>query len=98
MKNFALSLIVLSILTLSGCSTKNNVQNDLYSDQVCYYQDDNLTKYEQHSADEKKYEICLLEQAKETKQDEVIMVRIIRGTLTFIKDIIPLTIMIGTIF
>jgi uncharacterized protein YceK len=48
MKHFILLFIILSILTLSGCSTKNSVRNDLYSDQVCYYQDDNLTEYEQN--------------------------------------------------
>ncbi|MDR0579112.1 MAG: hypothetical protein LBG21_00705 [Campylobacteraceae bacterium] len=47
MKRYVLPFIILSILILSGCSAKNNIQNNLHNNQT-YYQDDNLTKYEQN--------------------------------------------------
>ena len=40
MKYFA--LFILPVLVLSGCNTKNSVQNNLYNNQI-YYQNENLT-------------------------------------------------------
>jgi hypothetical protein len=40
MRNFALSLSIFLTFGLSGCGTKNDVQNNIYENQARYYEND----------------------------------------------------------
>jgi hypothetical protein len=87
MKHFILIFTILSILTLSGCSVKNSAKNDLHNNQTCYYQDDNLTKYEQNTIYEENDGVCLSEQAREVKQNEPTTIKLIGWFLGSILEV-----------
>jgi hypothetical protein len=55
-------IICLSVLLLSGCSVKNDTKNDLYENQMCYYQDNNLTIDERNINLDKSHMLCLEKQ------------------------------------
>ncbi|MDR0579856.1 MAG: hypothetical protein LBG21_04565 [Campylobacteraceae bacterium] len=100
MKRFV--LLILSILVLSGCGAKNDVQNDLYNNQT-YYQDENLTEYGQNNVSnashvqqicnqDKNLTVTVYEQNNELNGEDITSQR------SMIKDVLSTLGVIITVF